>query len=293
MKKLRNLIALAMLGFALSNSTSLDFINKKNPQNLDYVRGLEKIVSYQDNFKTKKLIEKVKLIGNYDEEEKKDIEYVLDKYENYIGDISKFNLEIEKVENKKDSEKVLDLKSEYSPIEQLDYSFNALTDLKNGKIKILSKKIIDKTYEWEKMNNKIPKGEEGKIHDFKWILSHEIAHALSIKLGYINDLKNGYSYKKDSFVSYFSDLMKEIKKYCAPLGYQNHKWEEKRPEGFPSQRAYFGNSGELSNNCEAYAEYCAYIVLDKDYAKEDIYLNKVCELIKKDFENIKKLIKNK
>jgi hypothetical protein len=86
---------------------------------------------------------------------------------NYIGDISRFNLEIEKVENKKDSEKVLDLKSEYSPLEQLNYSFNAITDLKNGKITIIPKRIIDKNYEWEKMNNKIPKGEEGKTHDFK------------------------------------------------------------------------------------------------------------------------------
>jgi hypothetical protein len=53
-------------------------------------------------------------------------------------------------------------------------------------------------------------------------------------------------------------------------------------------KGIFGNSGELSNNSEAYAEYCAYTVLDKDYAREDVYLNKVCKLIKKDFENIKR-----
>ncbi len=38
-------------------------------------------MSYQDYFKTKKLIEKIRLIGDYDEEEKEDIEYVLGKYE--------------------------------------------------------------------------------------------------------------------------------------------------------------------------------------------------------------------
>lgn len=63
--------------------------------------------------------------------------------------------------------------------------------------------------------------------------------------------------------------------------------EEKRPEGFPSQRAYFGNPGQFSKNPEAYAEYCAYIILNKDYAKEDIFLNKVCKLIKEDFYKIK------
>jgi hypothetical protein len=42
MKKPRNLIAFAMLGFALSNSASLDFINKNNPESLDYTKRIRK-----------------------------------------------------------------------------------------------------------------------------------------------------------------------------------------------------------------------------------------------------------
>jgi len=38
MKKPRNLIAFAMLGFALSNSASLDFINKNNPDRLQITK---------------------------------------------------------------------------------------------------------------------------------------------------------------------------------------------------------------------------------------------------------------
>jgi len=61
--------------------------------------------------------------------------------------------------------------------------------------------------------------------------------------------------------------MEEIKKYCSPLEYKDYKWEEKRPEGFPSQRVYFGNPEQLSKNPEAYAEYYAYIILNKDMLK--------------------------
>jgi hypothetical protein len=50
--------------------------------------------------------------------------------------------------------------------------------------------------------------------------------------------------------------MKEINEKCIPLSFKDCMWEEKRPEGFPSQRAYFGNPGQFPRNPEAYAEYC-------------------------------------
>jgi hypothetical protein len=131
-----------MLGLALNNSYSLDFVTKKKLINKDCIE-LERIVNFSEDYEDKKLIEKIRLIGDYNEKEKEDIEYVLRNYKNYIGDISKFNLEIEKIEHKPLKE-YIDINSKYSPIEQAGYSFNAITDLKDGKIKIIPKDLIDK-----------------------------------------------------------------------------------------------------------------------------------------------------
>jgi hypothetical protein len=243
MKKLRNLIPLIMLGLALNNSYSLDFATKKKLINKDCI-GLERIVNFPEDYEDKRLIEKIRLIGDYNEKEKEDIEYVLRNYENYIGDISKFNLEIEKIEHKPLKE-YIDINSKYSPIEQAGYSFNAITDLKDGKIKIIPKDLIDKTYEWETINNKIPKGEEGKIHNFVWILAHEIAHAISIKLGYMNYLKEGNcSEKENSFVSYFSKLMDEINERCIPLSFKDYAGR-KKARGISFSKSLFWKSGAI------------------------------------------------
>jgi len=232
----------------------------------------------------------VELRGQYREEELKDILEVLGKFRNSIGDVSRFDFSISKFSEGENLEGRLDISSDTEPWIQGRYWYTGLTNSKTHKVFIAPKIVLDLTDAWQRKHDKKAKGEEGKIYNFKWVLTHELAHSLSFKLGYGQELKDVAKRKpyKYPFTEVWMDLSEQIEETCPEIRRIGYGWDNIRPEGFPSHRAYFANSGQDREH-EIFAETVAYILLGNDYADHDPWVLKRVELLKKEFERIKSL----
>ena len=257
----------------------------------------------------------VELKGEFTPEEKQDIKEVLRLYESTIGDLKNYNFALKKGEFEKgkyESDGKVD--GYYTPLS--GYKNRAQTDINTGEIEITPMDVINRHYIWLKDKDKLPgegvmvtagdrtyiikpemdtwkyefiaEGEEGKIYDYKWTLAHELAHAISVKEGFMNNLlfinMEGIS---DSdmlnFVDTFIQLSDEIENNC-PDSLENYQ-NNKRPECFVSVYSY-------NNLAEDFAETTAYILLNADYADNDKWVTKKVDLVKTEINRIKQKNQN-
>lgn len=222
--------------------------------------------------------------------ELKDILEVATALKEEIGDLTRFNFEIKKKFNKSRFDHPNNKSSilcDESPLK--GYSSRGSTSPTTHIINIAPADIINKTDEWERKNNKRPFGEEQRAHDFKNVLAHELAHALSFKLEFGYELMRVENNNpKTAFAKKWLALDGEISKILgAELGNKDHEWENRRPLGLPTKYCYFGTSGRGSNH-ERFAETTAYYLTKSEYANMDKFLLKRVELIKELFTEIKK-----
>lgn len=215
----------------------------------------------------------VKLRSDFTNGELRDIADVLDLYKNALGDIRGYDFSIGKYRRSKDPRLLraqADTESPvYEPCEAMRGYLNRGHTSSDApyEVFVAPKKAIDVKDKWNHENEAMPKGEEKRRRDFKWILIHELAHSLA--------------YKEKSELADFRkrwyDLEGQISKNCAkPSG-------NIRPEGLPT----LYSSRKFSGWDERFADSVAYYLSGCDYANHDRWLMKRLNLIRNEFEKIK------
>jgi len=216
----------------------------------------------------------VELRSEFTHEELKDIVEVIDAYTNVISSISRYKISIGKYERDNDP---MTVKAQSNPTSQTyepclefrGYHLRGNLDPNNLNISVAPKDAIDGKFRYEQEHKLIPRGEEGKKHDFKWVLIHEIGHYLLHKTGAQKRFDPNFNNPEDGFFSQWGNLQLETSKKCTPLSYnEQSKWENIRPQGYPSHYSYFANSGEQ------FAELIAYCITGSHYADNDSVLMK-------------------
>jgi len=234
----------------------------------------------------------VTLRDDFSREELVDIIDVLDTYQSHIGDLRRFNFSIGK-------EKVNfwtylydsnpnSIRYNAGPLR--GYNRRGGTDIKSEKneISVVPKDKLDALKDWLAENGEIPEGEEDKPINFKWTLTHELAHALSYKLGFGHEYRVLFFEPENPSPNYLEhrDLNSQIKDNAKPLGQgEVTSWENKRPEGFPTRYSYFdGPAGGLG---EVWADTAAYLLTGSNYADNDSWFMRRVDLVRSNFQEIK------
>ncbi len=269
---MKNIIIPGLVGLCLGISactTPLDPSSVSKPESRDISNRLE------DKIKSNN----IELRGEFTSEELTDIKGVIDSYMAKVGDLNKYDVSIGKFERDNSPQTIIGQSEpsspSYEPCEEFrGYYVRGNLDPQTLEISIAPKEAIDAKFKYEQKNGLIPKGEEGKIHDFKWVLNHELGHLLLHKTGMQQRLEVGFHNMDDAFYKSWYELQLETSEKCKPLKQDSKgKWENIRPEGYPSHYSYFSNSGEQI------AELITYSVLECDYAKNDSVLTKKIEFI--------------
>jgi len=253
------------LGLSAICSSQADATVKTQPQIEQSQKSLlDKIQGYN-----------IELRNDFTQDELKDIIDVLDSYTNAIGPISKYNLSIGKYEKDNDPITIRaqsDPKSStYEPCQEFrGYYLRGNLDPVTLKISIAPKDAIDGKFRYEQKNGLIPKGEEGKKHDFTWVLTHEIAHNIMHQTGLNKRFKPDFIDEDDRWYKRWYELQLETSEKCRPLNIEDGNHENIRPQGYPSNYSYFANSGEQ------FAELMTYTLRGCHYAdNDDILMKKI------------------
>jgi hypothetical protein len=258
----------------------------------DELYGSEQKPELSQNKLIKSIEEKnVELGEGFTMPELQDIVKILDIYQQELGDLKKFNFKISRFKFNKE---LFDSQNDpnnyfYNESPFKGYFGRGQTDPTTHNILIAPGDVINETDEWERKNLKKPLGEEERIHDFKWVLAHELAHALSFKLGFGYEMmKMAFKTTKYNFSKEWFGLADKIDKLPGAQLKKNKKdeWENRRPVGLPTEYCYFATSGRSSNH-ERFADTVAYYITGSKYADNDEWLKKRIDLIKKLFQKIK------
>jgi len=240
----------------------------------------------------------VTLRDGFSSDELADIIHVLDSYESLIGDLKRYNFSIGKerinaFKLKTESDRSSRL---YNPSPLRGYAQRGGTEIetKTGEISesnpisIVPKNVLDAESKWERDNGVIPEGEERKPHGFRWTLAHELAHALSYKLGFGHEFRVLFFQPKNPSQLYteWRKLEDYIREEAKPLEkISNGSWANKRPEGYPTRESYFDAvSGAFG---ERFASTVAYIITGADYADNDRFFVRRLNSVKSILDQVK------
>lgn len=234
----------------------------------------------------------VEFSPDFTEQELGEANEVLEKMQKMFGDLRKFSLSFSKLPYNAASQRfksagVVDTDNPlngYPTMGECD-----IKDLRHP-VTIAPKAVLDKFADWEQKTGQKPKGEEAMFHGFRWVLVHEMAHAISYKIGIGYELRLDLFAPKNQSQTYreWNTLSGEIRKNAKPLSRDaNNDWVNERPEGYPTQKSYFGGTGAGSNG-EIFVDCIAYLVTGSNYAKDDKFLKRRLNLVKNISDKIKK-----
>ena len=238
------------------------------------------------------------LRDEFSSDELADIANVLDSYKNLIGDLKKYNFSIgiESINDFLLKEESDSSSRFYNLSPRRGYVQRGGTEIKTASgeiselnpISIVPKNILDAESKWERNNVILPEGEEGKPHGFKWTLTHELAHALSYKLGFGHEFRVLFFEPKNPSQLYteWKRLEDYIRKEGKPLESVSGSWANKRPEGYPTHRSYFDAAAGAWGEC--FADTIAYIITGASYADNDRFFAQRLSLVKSHLDQIKK-----
>lgn len=206
---------------------------------------------------------------------KEDLEGFMEVFgavERLIGDLKKFSLVVEKQNYIPGSS----FTHRNTPLE--GYNAAGRVDQRIGEshhIIMAPKKVLDAYDKWELKNNKRPKGEEGRAHDFKWIFPHEMMHAIAVKLGFGYEilaserLDVSQPVRPSKIFDDFIKVEKEVEnKIKSLVRDEQGELPNERPESYPTRYSAQGSLG-AGQRFERFAECFAYRATGSHYADDD------------------------
>jgi len=255
----------------------------EKPRKYD-IPSAQPAVESRDSLTERIKADNIELRADFSQDELRDISEVLELYKNKVGDIKRFKLSLDKFPYNSEQTKFQSMTNatSYEPCEEFrGYSIRGATDPESLDISISPKKAIDGKFRYEQEKGLIPTGEEGKNHNFQWVLVHEIAHNIMHQTGLNDRFRLDFTNENDALYKNWQELQLETAEKCKPLEYKNGDFENVRPEGYPSKYSYFANSGEQV------AELISYDLFGCDYAKQDKVLAKKLDFVESYLREIK------
>lgn len=232
----------------------------------------------------------VKVDKRFSNEAKKDVEDVLGWYESILGSLDDLKIRMWLLER---SEKLARTEEERSKLPHRGTKLNPLTGYHTRAEVCLSstspvrgcewvvltapKEVLDAQDVWEKREGERPAGQEDMAHDFRWTVSHELAHLIFISIGFSQQSPRFESSvtkrAQGLFDTTWEKLHTEIHKQNHTEGTElkmlkGSGWEHKRPRGYATHSHYFGDVS-IGSSEETFADVLAYMFTGSTYADGD------------------------
>jgi hypothetical protein len=205
----------------------------------------------------------ISLRGPWTADERSDLAFVVAQYERRMGPMARWGFVVQVLEPDPDAS--------CGPTDRptCGFPFEARGITNPSKppheVVIVPKRNLDRFKQWRQKydRDQIVVGEERK-HGFKWTLAHELAHALSYKLGIGQPWRHLIFYGDGPGASW-ADLASAMDKQC-PGSSETPSGQPMRPSGYPTRYSSFWGGGGYG---EAFADTVAYLLLGSTYANDD------------------------
>ncbi len=228
----------------------------------------------------------VEVADDFKNDELSDIISVLNLYEQRIGDLKRYNFNFKhSYFDSSDYNNQIKKDPRKKGHKFAGYFYRGFCSPETQKIKIAPKHALDDLNDWEYKYGKVPIGEEGRIHDFKETLIHEISHSLAFKL-YSDAMYSAVWMPSKNDPKFLHEWYK-LSRICLENAYQIGKsrgrdFNNERPVGYPTNNSYYGSPHEGFAGC------ATYLISNANYADCDELLMERIGLIGLELNRIKK-----